>query len=37
MREYDISNYNKNELEIKLIGIDEIKNMNDMFCECSSL
>jgi len=34
---YNIKNYNKNKLEIKLKGIDNINNMSNMFRQCSSL
>ena len=34
---YDIVNFNNNILEIKLKGINNITNMNYMFCGCSSL
>ena len=34
---YNIKNYNKNKLEIKLKGINKINDMSDMFANCSSL
>ena len=34
---YFIKSYNKNKLEIKLKGIDNVTNMNHMFDGCSSL
>ena len=34
---YNVQNYNNNKLKIKLKGIDNITNMNDMFDACSSL
>ena len=37
MESYNINDNNKKELEIKLIGFDEIKNMSNMFYECLSL
>jgi len=36
-KQYNIKNYNKNKLEIKLKGVDNIKDMSYMFSECSSL
>ena len=36
-KEYNIENYNNNELKIKLKGIDNITNMSAILCECSSL
>ena len=35
--EYNIKSYNKNKLKIKLKGIDNVTDMSDMFCGCSSL
>ena len=35
--EYDVKNYKKNKLEIKLKGINKVTAMNSMFYECSSL
>ena len=37
IEKYNIKDNNKNKLEIKLIGIDNITDMSYMFCECSSL
>ena len=37
MEEYNIKNYNEKELKIKLIGINNITNMNEIFNGCSSL
>ena len=34
---YNVKNYNNSKLIIKLKGIDNITNMNDMFDSCSSL
>ena len=34
---YNIKNYNKNKLEIKLKGIDNVNNMSYMFGGCPSL
>ena len=34
---YKINNYNKNILQIKLKGINNITNMSEMFLGCSSL
>ena len=34
---YNIKNYNKNILQIKLKGINNVTNMSDMFYNCSSL
>ena len=34
---YNIKDYNKNKLEIKLKGINNINNMSNMFRQCSSL
>ena len=34
---YNIRSYNKNKLEIKLKGIDNVTNMSFMFDDCSSL
>ena len=34
---YNIKNYNKNKLEIKLKGINNVNNMSFMFDGCSSL
>ena len=34
---YNNKGYNKNKLEFKLKGIDNINNMSNMFYECSSL
>ena len=34
---YNIKKYNKNKLEIKLKGINNINNMSNMFIHCSSL
>ena len=36
-QKYNIKNYNKNKLKIKLKGIDKINNMSYMFDCCSSL
>ena len=35
--QYNIKNYNKNKLKIKLKGIDNVTDMSNMFCECSTL
>ena len=35
--EYDVKDYKKNKLKIKLKGINNITNMSYMFCKCSSL
>ena len=35
--EYNIANYNKNKLEIKLKGINNVTDMSGMFYGCSSL
>ena len=37
IEEYNIKDYNKNKLEIKLIGINNVTNMSFMFDGCSSL
>ena len=34
---YNIENYNNNKLNIKLKGINNVTDMSDMFCGCSSL
>ena len=35
--EYNVKNYNENKIKIKLKGINNVTNMNEMFYECSSL
>ena len=37
MEKYNIKNYNKKKLEIKLININDVIDMSYMFSKCSSL